>query len=84
MSGDSKKHSQRKTLLADRRHRIGLVEAPIDREKFESVFSRGGISNPTPRSFWMIPKRSSIVILNLIAKVPFLDHKAENRRTNVE
>jgi len=33
MSGDSKKHSQRKTLLADRRHRIGLVEAPIDREK---------------------------------------------------
>jgi hypothetical protein len=27
------------------------------------------VSNPTTRTFWMTPKRSSIVILNLIAKL---------------
>jgi hypothetical protein len=34
-------------------------------------------SNPTTRSFWMTPKRSSIVILNLIAKLPFPYYKPE-------
>jgi hypothetical protein len=35
--------------------------------------------NPGARSFWMTRKLSSIVILNLIANLPFLYHKAENR-----
>jgi hypothetical protein len=35
------------------------------------------VSNPSTRSFWMTPKLSSIVIINLIAKLPFLYHKPE-------
>jgi hypothetical protein len=31
--------------------------------------------NPGTRSFWMTPVSSSIVILNLIAKLPLLYHK---------
>jgi hypothetical protein len=31
--------------------------------------------NPATRSFWMIPKLSSIVIINLIANLTFLYHK---------
>jgi hypothetical protein len=31
------------------------------------------------RSFWMMPVSSTIVIMNLIANLPFLYHKAENR-----
>jgi hypothetical protein len=31
-------------------------------------------------SFWMIPKLSSIVIMNLIAKLPLLYHKPKNTR----
>ena len=34
---------------------------------------------PAARSFWMTRKLSSIVIMNLIANLPFLYHKAENR-----
>jgi hypothetical protein len=34
-------------------------------------------SNPTRRSFWMIAKLSSIVIMNLIANLPFLYHNLE-------
>ena len=37
----------------------------------------GFISNPRTRSFWMIPKLSSIVIVNLIANLSFLYHKPE-------
>jgi hypothetical protein len=37
------------------------------------------VSNPTRRSFWMIAKLSSTVIMNLIANLPFLYHKPENR-----
>jgi len=33
-----------------------------------------------PRTFWMTPKLSSIVILNLIAKVRFLYHKPKDTR----
>jgi hypothetical protein len=35
------------------------------------------VSNPTRRSFWMIAKLSSIVIMNLIANLPFLYHNLE-------
>jgi len=35
------------------------------------------VSNPDTRSFWMILKCSSIVIINLIATLSFLYHKSE-------
>jgi hypothetical protein len=35
------------------------------------------VSNPDTRSFWMIPKLSSIAIINLIANLPFPYHKPE-------
>jgi hypothetical protein len=35
------------------------------------------VSNPDSRSFWMIPKLSYIVIINLIATLSFLYHKPE-------
>ena len=38
------------------------------------------VSSPATRSFWMIPKLSSIVILNLIATLSFLYHKSTNPR----
>ena len=38
---------------------------------------RARASNPATRSFWMMPKLSSIVIINLIANLSFLYHKPE-------
>jgi hypothetical protein len=35
---------------------------------------------PATRSFWMTPKLSYIVILNLIAKVPLLYHQPNKTR----
>ena len=40
----------------------------------------GFVSNRGTRTFWMTPKLSSIVILNLIAKVTLLYHKSKNTR----
>jgi hypothetical protein len=36
------------------------------------------------RSFWMIPKLSYIVIMNLIANLPFLYHKPEKAVTRID
>jgi hypothetical protein len=35
------------------------------------------VSNPGTRSFWMMRKLSSIVIINLIANLTFLYHKPD-------
>ena len=45
----------------------------------ESTEAKVPISIPKPdtRSFWMIPKPSYIVIMNLIATLSFLYHKPE-------
>jgi hypothetical protein len=42
--------------------------------------SRTGKRIPTRESFWMTPKLSYIVIINLIANFTFLYHKPENPR----
>jgi hypothetical protein len=39
-------------------------------------------SNPTTKSFWMKQSTSSMVITNLIAKVPFLYRKPEKPAVN--
>ena len=52
--------------------RFGLVPE----EDFDQI-SRSAGNIWARRSFWMIPILSSIVIMNLIANLPFLYHKPE-------
>ena len=64
---------------------VSAVISASDRARMPGVFIRiisGAkipmfLSNPGTRSFWMILKCSSIVIINLIATSSFLYHKSE-------
>ena len=49
-------------------------DRPLDAEKGNFPMF---VSNPDTRSFWLTPKLSSIVILNLIANLSFLYHKPQ-------
>jgi hypothetical protein len=59
-----------------RRPRRARPTAGVREKRIFPVF----VSNPAARTFCMLPVSSSIVILNLIAKVPFLCHKPKNTR----
>ena len=50
------------------------LDRPLNRLGVRPDF---GLRIAARESFWMIPKPSSIVIVNLIAKLPFLYHKPE-------
>jgi len=49
-------------------------------KRYWLLVSRAGTCLAGTTSFWMIPKLSSIVILNLIANLPFLYHNPKNTR----
>jgi hypothetical protein len=52
-------------------------DAPTEQNKKSTGSRVLFVSKPFTRSFWMMPVSSSMVILNLIANLPFLYHKPE-------
>jgi hypothetical protein len=72
-------------LITRKQHRTGSFLAGVLRSRrgrptarVRKKHSLPGLYSsqiPPQESFWITLKLSSIVIINLIAKVPFLDHK---------
>ena len=73
-------------LLGYRSHVGPSWHSPVPAEPDRSMESEKGVVSrclpqiPSTRTFWMMPKLSSIVIMNLIANLPLLYHKPKNTR----